>query len=135
MKLNSKHSSHSIQLFERKYYDPLQDMFKPSSHTCCQSIVWSRLDRLLLYLNRSRSNTSKHKTNLLLDRNSHSFPLSSCIISSADITACSSFISDDTRYRIGSMINCLTLTCVVTIRIVDKENYKQGKRDQSWIHF
>ena len=57
---------------------------------------------------------------LLLDRNSHSFPLSSCIISS-DITACSSIISDDTRYRIGSMINCLTLTCVVTIRIVDKE--------------
>ncbi len=42
----------------------------------------------------------------------------------AGIPACSSIISDDTWYRIGSMINCLTLTCVVTIRIVDKENYK-----------
>ena len=50
----------------------------------------------------------------------------------AGIPACSSIISDDTWYRIGSMINCLTLTCVVTIRIVDKEIYKQGKRDQSW---
>jgi hypothetical protein len=42
----------------------------------------------------------------------------------AGIPACSSIISDDTWYRIGSMINCLTLTCVVTIRIVDKEIYK-----------